>query len=204
MRISPSLGKLMESWRLQGLVNWRFLQARITISAVIKNQYFKLRLNLRISNLYGESETTTRLLLLTWDYWFSQISLIELDIKCTQILFCITAESICFTILFICNYLGIAAIKNKVFLIKNSHNPPISLQTPYLLVPWLAVYMVGIISCYIASFMWVETAFLCPSHLAPQAPADHLLRGQRLRGPSCPGRHGAGVSSPLVFHQEHL
>ena len=35
----------------------------------------------------------------------------------------------------------------------------INCQAPYLLVPWLAVYMVGIISCYIAAFMYFLTVY---------------------------------------------
>ena len=35
----------------------------------------------------------------------------------------------------------------------------IDCQAPYLLVPWLAVYMVGIISCYIAAFMYFLTVY---------------------------------------------
>ena len=32
-------------------------------------------------------------------------------------------------------------------------------KTPYLLVPWLGVYMVGIISCYIAAIMYFLTVY---------------------------------------------
>ena len=53
-------------------------------------------------------------------------------------------EFLCFCLLFICNYLGITGVRK---------------HTPYLLVPWLGVYMVGIISCYIASFMYFLTVY---------------------------------------------
>ena len=47
-------------------------------------------------------------------------------------------ELFCFSILLLCNSLGITAIQKK---------------TPYLLVPWLGTYMVGILSCYIVSII---------------------------------------------------
>ena len=47
-------------------------------------------------------------------------------------------ELFCFSTLLLCNSLGITAIQKK---------------TPYLLVPWLGTYMVGILSCYIVSII---------------------------------------------------
>lgn len=69
-------------------------------------------------------------------------------------------ESICFALLFVCNYLGIAGIKSQVwlFISLNLGLRSDPCKAPYLLVPWLGVYMVGIISCYIAAFMWVSVS----------------------------------------------
>ena len=65
-----------------------------------------------------------------------------------KISFCIKSlkpgEIVCFCLLFVCNYLGITGVRN---------------HAPYLLVPWLGVYMVGIISCYIAAFMYFLTVY---------------------------------------------
>ena len=66
-------------------------------------------------------------------------------------------EMFCFGILLLCNSLGITAIQKK---------------TPYLLVPWLGTYMVGILSCYIASFIFFLSQFYDNSlTLAPLVPA---------------------------------
>ena len=53
-------------------------------------------------------------------------------------------ELFCFLVLFLCNTLGISGVRNTV---------------PYLLVPWLGVYMVGILSCYIASSIFLLSQF---------------------------------------------
>ena len=53
-------------------------------------------------------------------------------------------EVLCFLILLLCNSLGISGVQNKA---------------PYLLVPWLGVYMLGILSCYIASFIYFFSQF---------------------------------------------
>ena len=95
-----------------------------------------------------------------------------------------SGESVCFSALFVCNYLGITGVRNKVNMsylkyiykqywvyltylsVCNIQLMEIIVdslftdcQAPYLLVPWLAVYMVGIISCYIAAFMYFLTVY---------------------------------------------
>ena len=63
------------------------------------------------------------------------------QLKHTALLF---GEIFCFLILLLCNSLGISGVQKK---------------TPYLIVPWLGVYMVGILSCYIASFILFLSQF---------------------------------------------
>ena len=65
----------------------------------------------------------------------------EDQLKHTALFF---GEIFCFLILLLCNSLGISGVQKK---------------TPYLIVPWLGVYMVGILSCYIASFILFLSQF---------------------------------------------
>ena len=65
-------------------------------------------------------------------------------------------EMLCFLILLLCNSLGISGVQKK---------------TPYLLVPWLFVYIVGILSCYVASFILFLSQFYDDSlSIAPLVP----------------------------------
>ena len=65
----------------------------------------------------------------------------EDQLKHTALFF---GEIFCFLILLLCNSLGISGVQKK---------------SPYLIVPWLGVYMVGILSCYIASFILFLSQF---------------------------------------------
>ena len=74
----------------------------------------------------------------------------------------IAVEVICFSISFLCNYLGLSALKN---------------EKAYLLVPWLGFYLLGFISCYLATLLYLFTTNLekkiSPEFLLPLTIGNH-------------------------------
>ena len=75
--------------------------------------------------------------------------------------FIAVSEVICFSISFLCNYLGLSALKN---------------EKAYLLVPWLGFYLLGFISCYLATLYLFTTNLenkISPEFLLPLTIGNH-------------------------------